>query len=41
MEDVHMEEVHMLYSSPDIVRMIKSRMRWMVHIEQRKKMWNV
>jgi hypothetical protein len=30
---LHNEEVHNLYSSPDIIRQVKSRrMRWVVHV---------
>jgi hypothetical protein len=29
---LHNEELHKLYSSPSIIRMIKSRMRWSGHI---------
>jgi len=32
-EKLHNVELHSLYSSPDIVRVIKSRrMRWVVHL---------
>ena len=27
-----MEEIHDLYSSPNVIRTIKSRMRWMEHV---------
>jgi hypothetical protein len=29
---LHNDELHSLYSSPNIVRMIKSRMRWTGHV---------
>jgi hypothetical protein len=29
---LHNEELHNLYSSPNIIRMITSRMRWAMHV---------
>jgi len=29
---LHNEEVHNLYTSPNIIRMIKSRIRWVWHV---------
>jgi hypothetical protein len=29
---LHNDELHNLYSSPHIIKMIKSRMRWAVHV---------
>jgi hypothetical protein len=34
---LHNEELHNLYSSPNIIRMMKSRMRWAGHIAQMEK----
>jgi hypothetical protein len=38
---LHNEELHNLYSSPNIIRMIKSwRMRWAVHVARMGEMRN-
>jgi hypothetical protein len=38
---VHDEELHNLYSSPIIIRMIKSRrMRWAGHVVRMQEKWN-
>jgi hypothetical protein len=35
---LHNEELHDLYSSPSIIRIIKSRrMRWVIHVERMEK----
>ena len=33
---LHNEELHDLYSPPNVIRMIKSRMRWVVHVALRQ-----
>jgi hypothetical protein len=30
--NLHSEELHNMYSSPNIIRMIKSRTRWVRHV---------
>jgi hypothetical protein len=38
---LHNEELHNLYSSPSIIRMMKSRMmRWTGHVAQMAEKWN-
>jgi hypothetical protein len=38
---LHNEELHNLYSSPNIIRMMKSRrMRWAVHVARTREKWN-
>jgi hypothetical protein len=39
---LHNEELHDLYSSPSIIRIIKSRrMRWASHVARIEEKWNV
>ena len=36
---LHNEEINVLYSSPNIVRVIKSRMRWAVYVAHMVEEW--
>jgi hypothetical protein len=38
---LHNEELHNLYASPNIIRVIKSRMRWAGHVERLGEMRNL
>jgi hypothetical protein len=41
LEKLYNEEIHNLYSSPDIIRVIKSRrLRWMEHVAYKREIRN-